>query len=72
MKINTDSTWGKILDESNTHVLLSLDKWDYTQLINKIFSKTQQLRHIEHDGTFTLSKKGQKILLEEIAKTKTK
>lgn len=68
MKINTDSTWKKIFDENDTHCLITLDKYAYQDLIERIFNKTQQLRHLEHDGTFTLSKKAERILLEEIAK----
>ena len=72
MKIITDSTWGYIYDENNSTCLLHYkNPYEYQSLINRIFSKSQQIRHLDHDGLYTLSKKGEKILLEEIEKQKT-
>jgi hypothetical protein len=68
MKIITDSTWGKIYDEDD-NILLSLDKYEYAKVITNILNNTQQMRYVNSDGIFKLSKKAEIYLLQYI-KTK--
>lgn len=66
MKIFIDSTWGNIYDETNSRHLLKLNSHDFQGLINKILNKSQQIRLLDHDGYYTLSKKGTRILEDTI------
>ena len=65
MKITTDSTLWKIYDEDD-NILLSLDKYEYWSVIFNILNNSQQLRHINSDGIFKLSKKAEIYLLQYI------
>jgi hypothetical protein len=74
MKISTDSTWCTIRETATGKTLFSepRDPYTYEKIITAALSESQQARHIEHDGIFTLSKKREKAMLEEIAKHKSK
>ena len=73
MKIQTDSTWHKILDEDGSVAIdfaRRFGSYAYHSLIKRILNKSQQVIHEDRDAIFTLSKKAEKILKEEIEKHK--
>jgi hypothetical protein len=72
MKISLDTTWHLILDEDRNKTLLKLGLYDYESLLCKILNNTQLKNSMDNDGTYKLSKKAEKILLEEIEKQKPK
>jgi len=72
MKIDIDSTWGIITDHETGEKLIFMPRAPYRfqALLDKLLTNTQQNRLVEHDGTYKLSKKATKILLEEAQKQK--
>jgi len=70
MKIEIDSTWHYVFDVETEERLLSLNAYTFEALMQKILNKTQYAHSMDRDGTYTLSKKAEKILMEEIAKHK--
>ena len=71
MKISLDSMWCKILDEDRDEVLLKLGTYEYSPFMERILSPSQFRNSMDNDGTYKLSKKAEKILLEEIERRKT-
>ena len=71
MKISLDSTLNEIQSADRYTVLLKLGKFEYSPFLEKILNNTQLFHSMDNDGTYTLSKKSEKILMDKIAEKKS-